>query len=223
MKFSALAFPLSFLLMLGPARGQQSEPAGADYISYAEKLIERTRQEKPDIANRADELYKRLPAIVDQLEEEAKAAGSAAAHPGIGTGAPQIEAEMERWISEKGANIDTEIRFAAGRLKTVREAMQPVMALMAERQRKQQIISSVIILIKDFLAGEDGAPDDSDVDRNKADREPSASNGTRNGPFSFVTPTKVGSSLKRLKVKLDSGFRRNDENNPHSVHRLSSG
>ena len=71
MKSSALAIPLSFFLLLSPARGQHSAPepipSGADYIAYAEKLIESTRREKPDIASRADELYKRLPAIVDQV------------------------------------------------------------------------------------------------------------------------------------------------------------
>jgi len=184
MKLSALAIPLSFFLLLSPARGQQPGPAPkpsrVDYIAYAEKLIERTRQEKPDIASRADELYKRLPAIVDQLEAEARAAGSPSATPGIDTGSPQIEAEMERWISEKGANIDTEIRFAAGRLKTVREAMQPVVSLMAERQRKLQIISSVIMLIRDFLAADRDPSADPEVDRNKSDRVgPSASNQPR--------------------------------------------
>ena len=184
MRLPALAIPLPFLLLLSPAWGQQlnsaPELSGPDYIAYAEKLIEKTRQEKPDIASRADELYKRLPTIVDQLEEEARAAGSPLPGQGIETGSQQIEGEMERWISEKGANIDTEIRFATGRLKTVRQAMQPITSLIEERQRKQQIISNVILLIKDFLAVEDAAPEDPDVDRNKADRvEPSASNGTR--------------------------------------------
>jgi hypothetical protein len=184
MRLPALAIPLSFYLLLSPAWGQQSNPAptlsGADYIAYAEKLIERTRQEKPDIASRADELYKRLPAIVDQLEEEARAAGSPPAGLAIQTGSPQIEAGMERWIGEKGANIDTEIRFAAGRLKTIQQAMQPIKSLIEERERKQQIIGSVILLIKDLLAVEDGAPEDPDVDRNKSDRiGPSASNQMR--------------------------------------------
>jgi hypothetical protein len=196
MRSPALAIPLPLFLLLSPAWGQQLNSApilsGADYIAYAEKLIERTRQEKPDIASRADELYKRLPTIVGQLEEEARAAGGSSPSLSIQTGSQQIEAEMERWIGEKGANIDTEIRFAAGRLKTVQQAMQPITSLIEERQRKQQIISNVILLIKDFLAVEGVAPEDSDVDRNKADRvEPSASNRTRDDPLPFVTPTKV--------------------------------
>jgi hypothetical protein len=181
MRRPALAISFSFFVLLEPACGQEPTPtptlSGADYIAYAEKLIERTRQEQPDIASRADELYKRLPAIVDQLEAEARAAGRPSSSLGLQTGSPRIEAEMERWIGEKSANIDTEIRFATGRLKTIEQAMQPIKSLIEERQRKQQIISSVILLIKDLLAGEDGTPEAPENDRNKSDRVgPSASN-----------------------------------------------
>ena len=181
MKRSAFLIPLSLVLLHSPASGQQPEPilapSGADFVAYAEKLIETTRREKPDLASRADELYKRLPAIVDQLEREARAAGSKADNPGMETDTPQLEAQMERWIAEKGAHIDTEMRFATGRLKIVRQAMQPVVILIEERQRKQQIIASVIILIKDLLDARDGSPEEPDADRNKSDRVgPSASN-----------------------------------------------
>ena len=65
----------------------------------------------------------------------------------------------------------------AGRLKIVRQAMQPVVILIEERQRKQQIIASVIMLIKDLLDARDGSPEEPDADRNKSDRVgPSASN-----------------------------------------------
>ena len=174
------AFLIGFVLLLpaGPLAAQQGEPAlalsGVDYVAYAERLIARTRQEKPEIASRADELYRRLPAIVDQLEREAKATGQAAKF-GMQAGSPQLEAGMERWIREKGANVDTEMRFTAGRLKTVQRAMQPVKALIEERQRKQQIIANVIMLIRNLLAGEGGSGEEPDAERNKTDREgPSA-------------------------------------------------
>jgi hypothetical protein len=183
MKRPALFIPFFLLLPSGPLAAQQEgQPlarSGADYIAYAERLIERTRQERPEIASRADELYKRLPAIVDQLEREAKASGQGAKF-GMEAGSPQLEAGMERWIGEKGANIDTEIRFTAGRLKTVQRAMQPVKALIEERQRKQQIIASVIMLIWNLLSGEGGAGDEPEAEKNKSDRVgPSASHEPR--------------------------------------------
>jgi hypothetical protein len=175
------AFLIGFFLLLppGPLAAQQGEPvvalSGADYVAYAERLIERTRTEKPEIARRADELSKRLPAIVDQLEREAEATGQAAKFD-MEAGSPELEAAMERWIREKGASVDTEMRFTTGRLKTVQRSMRSVKALIEERQRKQQIITNVIAVIRDLLAGESDSGEEPDAERNKTDREgPSAS------------------------------------------------
>jgi hypothetical protein len=182
MKASAFPISLALLLLISPARGQQTSTAlplsETDYDAYAEKLIDKIRQDKPEIARRADELYKRLPAIVGQLEQEARMTGSRAENPSLNTGSPELVTEMERWIGLKGTTIDTELRFAVGRLKAVQRAVQPVEALIKERQRKQQIIANVIMLIKDFLQGRDRDFEDPEVDRNKSDRVgPSASNG----------------------------------------------
>jgi hypothetical protein len=170
---------LLLLLVLGSQASAQQPTlgsliAGADYASYAERLIERTRREKPEIADRADELYKRLPGIIEQLEKEEAAPAKAVID------SPELDARMERWIVEKGANVGTEIRFATGRLKTAQLALEPIKALIEERQRKQQIIASVILLISDFLAERDRGSEEPEAEKNKSDRVgPSAARGSR--------------------------------------------
>jgi hypothetical protein len=143
----------------------------AHYISLAEALIEKTRREKPAVARAADELQLQLPRIISELEQKARSdqpKGSFAS----ADSPEEAVAALEIQVARRGTQIDTELRFALGRLKTAQGALRPISSLVEQRERKQQLISEVISLIGNLLSGKplQPQPSDSSSGENKADR-----------------------------------------------------
>lgn len=141
------------------------------YISLAEALIEKTRREKPAVARAADELRRQLPGIISELEQKARA-NQARGSFARADSPEEAVAALETQVARRGTQIDTELRFALGRLKTAQGALRPISSLVEQRERKQRLISEVIGLIGNLLSGKPLQPQPSDLPsgENKADR-----------------------------------------------------
>lgn len=199
--FSKLSF--EHIVMLRQAKSE----ALTEYISLAELLIEWVEEVKPDIAKKAADRYLKLPGILQKLKDNARQTGAKGIEITAATGLDELDAEIGLWIMGKAASMEAELRSAAN-LQAARRSLEPVATLVAERERKQQVITDVILLIADVLSepgGRDKEWRDPELERGKGNKlRPSA-----NGVPAFVTPTKVGVQVESLND--EAGFRPSPE------------
>jgi hypothetical protein len=167
----------SVFLLLFPndVLAQQASPSISDldahYLDLAEAVIEKTQREKPTIARAADELRQQLPGILPQLEQRARADVTNGSSARVASPEEAVAA-LETQVARRGTQIDTELRFALGRLRTAQGALRPIVLLVEQRERKQQLIGDVIGLISSLLSSEPVEPQPLGLPagENKADR-----------------------------------------------------
>jgi hypothetical protein len=190
--------PYALLLLLpNDVLAQQVPPniatLDAHYISLAEALIDKIEQEKPDVARAADELRQQLPEILPELEQRARADQT----KGLSVHANSPDdaiADLETQVAKRGSQIDTELRFALGRLRTAQGALRPIVSLVEQRERKQQLISAVIGLIDNLLSGKPLQPQPPDFPsgESKADRAGPAGSEAQKDETGADTALSVG-------------------------------
>ena len=124
--------------------GPHSAQAWAEYMNMSQAMIERIQRQRPEVMKEVQERYEKLPDAMTASKDIDKIT-------------LELDAAIEKRISGGGSTIDVELRFLAGRLRTVRTALQPVIELVEERERKQRVIAEVIVLITGVLAEQAGS------------------------------------------------------------------
>lgn len=155
----------------------------SEYISLAELVIEWIEKERPDIAGKAAGYYLRLPGIVEELKDGARQTGSAGIDAAPVMDFEELDAEIGRWIADKTASMKAGLRSAEANIEIAHRALAEIAGLVGIRERKQQLIADVILLIADVLGEEDGRDrelHDPEIERGKGNKlKPSAVGGPK--------------------------------------------
>jgi hypothetical protein len=192
--------------------------AWSEYVRLAEFVIEKSVKEMPVIARKAADHYQKLPGILHQLKDHARETGGRGIEITAGMGLDQLDAAIEEWITHKSASMEAELHLASTNLKIAHKAVEPISALVGERERKQQVIAQVIVLMVDVLneqAKRDQDQRDLDLERGKRDKlEPTAiytpmsdriKDGRVPADLTFINPAHAGVQLETR--RHEAGFR----------------
>jgi hypothetical protein len=170
-------------------RQATSGEALTEYISLAELLIEWVEEDKPDIVKTAADRYLKFPGILQKLKENARRTGAKGIEITSATGLDGLDAEIGLWITGKAASMEAEHRSATN-LEAARRSLEPVATLVAERERKQRVITDVILLIADVLNEQERSKEwrDPEMERGKGNKLRPSATGLPKGdrPLSYA-------------------------------------
>jgi hypothetical protein len=171
------------------------------YLALQEQLIQKAMRDQPAIVEQAEKKFENLPASLQELRRRLPATGEKGLSDDLFTGSllpdqqgaslgtlsggevAQLEASVEDWISAALSASELELRFSRSELDEAASILPPLTALAKERERKQEIIAKIVVIIADVLEELTRRQEEQqrlDRSKGKADKlEPSA----RHGPW----------------------------------------
>ena len=173
--------------------------AWTKYLALQEQLIEKAMTERPAIVEEANKKLENLPVAIEQMKRQLPSApeqglsgelmtGTLPAQPRENTGTPRagelarLEASVEGWINASLAANELELRASRSDLREAASILLPLLAIAKERERKQEIVGKIVLIITDVLeelARREEEQRRLDQNRGKADKlEPSAGYGS---------------------------------------------
>jgi hypothetical protein len=162
------------------------------YLALQEQLIQQTLDKRPSIAAEAERKFDDLPGTLRELKQELSPSeekglsdelltGSLPSHEST-TELRQIGSSVNRWIGEALDAHEVELDRARSQLRDAKSAVGPLLSLSAQRQRKQEVIAKIVIIIADVLRELERREEEQrrlDKIKGKSDRmEPTAALGT---------------------------------------------
>jgi hypothetical protein len=169
------------------------------YLALQEQLIQKAMREQPAIVEEAEKNFQDLPATFQELRRRISSAAEKGLSGGLFTGSlpsdesaeilgilsggelPRLEASIEGWIGGALAANEFQLRSSRLELHEAASILPPLIALARERERKQEIVGKIVIIIADVLeelARREQEQRKLDKNKGKADRlEPSAGYG----------------------------------------------
>ena len=173
--------------------------AWTKYLALQEQLIEKAMTERPAIVEEANKKLENLPVAIEQMKRQLPSAaeqglsgelmtGTLPAQPRDNAGTPragelaQLEASVEGWINASLAANELELRASRSELREAASILPPLLAIAKERERKQEIVGKIVVIITDVLeelARREEEQRRLDQKKGKADKlEPSAGYGS---------------------------------------------
>jgi len=164
--------------------------AWTKYLALQEQLIEKATTERPAIVDQANKKFENLPVAIEEMKRQLPSTAERGLSGELITGAPtpradelaQIEASVEGWINASLAANELELHASRSELREAASILPPLLAIARERQRKQEILGKIVVIIADVLeelARREEEQRRLDQNNGKADKlEPSAGFGS---------------------------------------------
>ena len=169
------------------------------YMALQEQLIQQAMTERPAIVDQASKKFGSFPVILEEMKRQLPLAAERGLSGELPTGSlpdrppanartlqarelAQLEVSVEDWISAALAANELELRASRSELHEAASILTSLIALAGERERKQEIVGKIVVIIADVLeelARREEEQNRLDQNKGKADRlEPSASYGS---------------------------------------------
>jgi hypothetical protein len=170
------------------------------YLALQEQLIAKAMTERPAIVGQANKKLENLPVTLEEMKRQLPSAAERGLSGELMTGSlpadqsresarmpqarelAQLEASVEGWINASLAANELELRASRSELREAASILPPLLAITRERERKQEIVGKIVVIIADVLeelARREEEQRRLDQNKGKADKlEPSASYGS---------------------------------------------
>ena len=163
--------------------------AWTKYLALQEQLIEKAMTEQPAIVDQANKKLENLPVAIEEMKRQLPSTAERALSGELTMGAPtradelaQLEASVEGWINASLAANELELHASRSELREAASILPPLLAIIRERERKQEIVGKIMVIIADVLeelARREEEQRRLDQNKGKADKlEPSAGYGS---------------------------------------------
>lgn len=164
--------------------------AWTKYLALQEQLIEKAMTEQPAIVDQANKKLENLPVAIEEMKRQLPSTAERALSGELTIGAPtsraaelaQLEASVEGWINASLAANELELHASRSELREAASILPPLLAIIRERERKQEIVGKIMVIIADVLeelARREEEQRRLDQNKGKADKlEPSAGYGS---------------------------------------------
>jgi hypothetical protein len=163
--------------------------AWTKYLALQEQLIEKAMTEQPAIVDQANKKLENLPVAIEEMKRQLPSTAERALSGELTMGAPtradelaQLEASVEGWINASLAANKLELHASRSELREAASILPPLLAIIRERERKQEIVGKIMVIITDVLeelARREEEQRRLDQNKGKADKlEPSAGYGS---------------------------------------------
>src|SRR5215213_4531234 len=163
--------------------------AWTKYLALQEQLIEKATTERPAIVDQANKKFENLPVAIEEMKRQLPLTAERGLSGELITGAPppadelaQLEASVEGWINASLAANELELHASRSELREAASILPPLLAMARERERKQEILGKIVVIIADVLeelARREEEQRRLDQNNGKADKlEPSAGFGS---------------------------------------------